>query len=190
MIAAAVTNGSNTTEQFFYYDETDRNAGKTASGRLSVRLPLPFSLELGASGSYGAQDRTTSVEHPMWFVGFDLMAHAGPVDVMAQWLRGRAAGDPTQNVYSLDLHGGGYVEVHAMLTPSLGLLGSVGFRSADITLPTQRAYVSRNWRGTAGVRWVLDTWAVLKAEYLHNGEYGDVPSIPDDVFTSSLVLSF
>jgi hypothetical protein len=189
-IAAAATNGSNTTEQFFFYDETDSNAGKTVSGRLSVRLPLPFSLELGASGSYGPQDRTTSVQHPMWFYGFDLLARAGPVDVLAQWLKGAAAGDPTQNVYSLALHGGGYVEVHAMLTPSWGLLGSLGYRSADITLPTQRAYVSRNWRGTVGVRLVLDTWATLKAEYLRNGEYGNVPSIPDDVFTSSLVLSY
>lgn len=190
VIAAALTNGSNTTEEFFFYDETDRNAWKTASGRLSARLPLPFSLELGASGSYGAQDRTTSDQHRMWFVGIDLLAHAGPVDVMAQWLKGGAPGDGAQNAYALALHGGGYVEVHAMLTPSWGLLGSVGYRSADITLPMQRAYPSRNWRGTVGVRWVIDTWAVLKAEYLHNGEYGDVPSIPDDVFTTSLVLTY
>ena len=189
-LAAAVTNGSNTTEQFFYYDETDRNAAKTASGRLSIKPPLPFSLELGISGSYGAQDRTTSTEHAMWFWGPDLMAHAGPVDVQAQWLKGGAAGDPTQNVYSLALHGGGYVEVHAMVTPTLGLLGALGYRSADITLPTERAYPSRNWRGTAGVRVVMDTWAVLKAEYLHNAEHGGLPTVPDDVFTSSLVLSY
>jgi hypothetical protein len=190
VIAAALTNGSNTTEQFFYYDETDRNAGKTASGRLSVRLPLPFWLELGLSGSYGDQDRTTSVQHAMWFWGPDLIAHAGPVDLQAQWLKGAAAGDPTQNVYSLALHGGGYVEARAMLTSSWGVLASAGYRSADITLPPQRAYVSRSWRATLGVRWVIDTWAVLKAEYIHNGEYGDVPSIPDDVFTTSLILSY
>jgi len=190
VIAAALTNGSNTTEQFFFYDETARHAWKTGSARLSVRLPLPFTLELGASGSYGAQDRTSSDQHRMWFAGIDLQAHVGPVDVLAQWLTGRAPGDVTENAYSLDLHGGGYVEVHAMLTSSWGVLGSVGYRSADITLPTTRAYPSRNWRGTVGVRWMIDTWAILKAEYLHNGEYGDVPTIPDDVFTSSLVLTY
>ena len=41
VIAAAVTNGSSTTEQFHFYDEMDSNAGKTASGRLSVRPLLP-----------------------------------------------------------------------------------------------------------------------------------------------------
>jgi hypothetical protein len=189
-VAAAVTNGSNTTEQFFFYDETDRNAAPTGSARLSVRLPLPFLLELGASGSYGPQDRTTSVAHPMWFVGPDLILRAGPVDAQAQWLKGRAAGDPTQDVYALALHGGGYVEVHAMATSSLGFLGRIEYRSADITLPPQRAYPSRSWRGTLGMRFVMETWAVLKAEYLHNGEYGDVPSVSDDVVTSSLVLSY
>ena len=29
---------------------------------------------------------------------------------------------------------------------------------------------------------------VLKAEYLHNGEYGGIPQIPNDVFTSSIVF--
>ena len=57
VLAAALTNGSNTVEMWHFYDEIDSNAGKTASGRLSVRLPLPFWLELGASGSYGPQDR-------------------------------------------------------------------------------------------------------------------------------------
>ena len=51
VLAAAVTNGSNTTEQFHFYDETDSNAGKTGSARVAVRPPLPVRLELGASGS-------------------------------------------------------------------------------------------------------------------------------------------
>jgi hypothetical protein len=189
-VAVALTNGSNTTEQFFFYDETDRNLGKTVSGRLSIHPPLPFFLELGGSGSYGAQDRVTNSEHPMWFAGPDLMASIGPVDLLAQWLTGHSAGDAAQDAYALALHGGGYVELHAMVTSWLGLLGRMEYRSADITLPPQRAYVSRNWRATAGARWVIETWAVLKAEYLHNAEYGAVRAIPDDVFTSSLVLTF
>ena len=40
VLAVALTNGSNTTEQFHFYDELDSNAGKTGSARLSIKLPL------------------------------------------------------------------------------------------------------------------------------------------------------
>jgi opacity protein-like surface antigen len=46
------------------------------------------------------------------------------------------------------------------------------------------------WRATGGVRFTPSEHVTLKAEYLHNGEYGGIPSIPDDVFTSSLILWF
>ena len=190
VIAAAVTNGSNTTEQFHFYDEVDSNAGKTGSARLSVRLPLPFSLEVGFSGSYGPQDRTTTNTHPMWFFGPDLLADIGPVALKAQWLRGRAAGDPTQDVYQLDLHGGGYLEADVMATGSFGLLGRIEYRDAFVALDPSRAYVTKSWRATAGVRWVATRWATLKAEYLYNGEYGAVPHVRNNVATSSLVLSY
>ena len=77
MLAVALTNGSNTTEQFHFYDEIDSNAGKTGSGRLAIRLPL-LSIEIGASGSDGPQDRATDTAHPMWFYGFDLLGALGP----------------------------------------------------------------------------------------------------------------
>lgn len=187
VVAAAVTNGSNTTEQFHFYDEVDSNSGKTVSGRLAVRLP--FLTDVGLSGSYGPQDRATNNAHPMWFWGPDLMGHYGPVEVKAQWLKGHSDGDPTGDVYGLDLHGGGYLELDAMLSASWGILGRAEYRDAFIWLGTERAYITKSWRGTAGLRWVLTARAVVKAEYLRNGEYGKVPSIPNDVFTSSLVLS-
>jgi hypothetical protein len=37
---------------------------------------------------------------------------------------------------------------------------------------------------------VLNEHVVLKAEYLFNGEFGGIPSIPNDIFTSSLVATF
>ena len=190
ILAAALTNGSNTTEQFHFYDETDSNSGKTGSARVAVRLPLPFPVEIGASGSYGAQDRTTSNRHPMWFFGPDLIAELGPVDVKAAWLKGKAAGDPTQDVYQLDLKGGGYLEADAVLTPTIGILGRIEYRDAFVALGSDRAYITKSWRATAGVRLVLASWAIAKAEYLHNGEYDGLPSVRNDVFTSSLVLSY
>jgi hypothetical protein len=190
VLSAAVTNGSNTIEMWHFYDEIDSNAGKTGSARLSVRLPLPFWLELGASGSYGPQDRATDTAHPMWFVGGDMLAHiGGHVDLKAEYLHGAADGEASQGVYGLRLHGGGYFEADVMLSSSFGLVGRGEYRDALVWLGTERAYLTKSWRATGGVRWVLSTRAVLKAEYLHNGEYGGIPQIPDDVFTSSLVLS-
>jgi hypothetical protein len=188
VLAIALTNGSNTTEQFHFYDEIDSNAGKTGSGRLAIRLPL--SIEIGASGSIGPQDRATDTAHLMWFYGFDLMAHWGPVDVKGQWMKGHSDGEAAQSVYGLDLHQGAYLEVDAMLTSSFGVLGRGEFRDAFVWLSDQRAYVTKSWRATGGVRWVLTTRAVLKAEYLHNGEYDGVPNIANDIFTSSLVMGF
>ena len=190
VIAAAITNGSNTTEQFHFYDEVDSNAGKTGSARLSARLPLPFSVEVGFSGSYGPQDRTTTNTHPMWFFGPDLLADVGPVALKAQWLRGRSAGDATQDVYQLDLHGGGYLEADVMATGAFGLLGRIEYRDAFVALDPSRAYLTKSWRATGGVRWVATRWAALKAEYLYNGEYGAVPHVRNNVATSSLVLSY
>jgi hypothetical protein len=188
VVAAALTNGSNTTEQFHFYDEIDSNAGKTMSGRIGIRLPL--SLEIGASGSAGPQDRATDTNFWMWFYGFDLMAHWGPVELKGQWMKGHAAGEASQNVYGLDLHQGAYLEMDAMLTSSFGVLGRGEFRDAFVWFSNQRAYLTKSWRATVGLRWVLTTRAVVKAEYLRNGEYGGIPAVKNDVLTSSLVMGF
>jgi hypothetical protein len=190
VIAAALTNGSNTTEQFHFYDEIDSNAGKTASARVSARAPIPVPVEVGFSGSYGAQDRTTSNQHAMWFFGPDLLAEIGGVDIKAEWLKGAAAGDPAQGAYQLHLAGGGFLEADAMLTPSWGVLGRIEYRDAFVALATDRAYVTKSWRATVGGRWVMSQWATLRAEVLHNGEYGRIPRVRNDVFTSSIVLSY
>jgi hypothetical protein len=190
VVAAALTNGSNTVESFHFYDETDSNAGKTLSGRLSARLPLPDGLELGVSGSWGAQDRSLTSTQAMWFVGPDLLGHFGPLDLKAQWLMGHSPGDEVNDAYGLDLHGGGYLEADCMFGPSFGALGRIEYRNAFVWLGSERAYLTRSWRATIGARWVWSNRAILRAEYLHNGEYGGVPGIRNDVFTSSLVISY
>jgi hypothetical protein len=190
IVAAALTNGSNTTEQFHFYDELDSNAAKTGSARLALQIPLPWPVEIGVSGSYGAQDRTTSNEHAMWFFGPDLIADVGFVAVKAQWLKGHAAGDPVAGAFQLDLRQGGYLELNATVGPGLGLLGRMEYRDAFVALGPDRAYVTKSWRATVGGRWVMSSWAALKAEYLRNGEYGRIPNVRNDVFTSSVVLSY
>jgi hypothetical protein len=196
IVAAAVTNGSNTTEQFHFYEEIDRAAGKTASGRLALRPPpLSFlEVEVGASGSYGAQDRATNSREPMWFVGLDMLARIATLDLKAQWLRGGSKGWGRE-VYGLDLRNGGYLELDWMLTSAIGLIGRGEFRDALVWLGdpsadmgANRAYLTKSWRATGGARVVFSDRVVLKAEYLRNGEYGGIPGIRNDVFTSSLVF--
>jgi hypothetical protein len=206
VVAGALTNGSSTTEQFHFYDEVDSNAGKTASGRLSFK-PLPMlDLEIGVSGEYGAQDKALDSIGKLWFWGVDLLGHIGPVDVKAQYLRGHGDGespdriyDPNHRPYGLDLNNGGYLEVDWMVTPIVGVYGRGDLRDAlvwlgnpDSTTNTgaDRIYITKSWRATGGVRAVINEHIVLKAEYLHNGEYGRIPQIANDVFTSSLLLIY
>jgi len=195
VLAAAVTNGSNTTEQFHFYDEIDTNIGKTASGRLALRPPLPIETEVGFSGSYGAQDRAKDSSGAMWFFGIDLQMHTGRVDLKGQVLTGAAPGAPIDDVYGLKLHKGGYLELDWMLTPVIGVIGRGEFRDAFVWLGdpnapggANRAYLTKSWRGTGGLRFAFSDRIVLKAEYLHNGEYGGIPQIKNDVFTTSLLL--
>ncbi|HXU65265.1 MAG TPA: hypothetical protein VN962_26380 [Polyangia bacterium] len=203
VLAAAVTNGSSTTEQFHFYDEIDSNAGKTVSGRVSVRPLSTLDLEIGLSGEWGPQDHALDSTHYLWFAGVDLLAHLGPLDVKAQYLKGGAPGqigvppDPNHQPYGLKLHNGAYLELDWMATPVLGFLARGEVRDADVWLGDpnsstrgERLYITRQWRVTGGVRVVVNQHIAAKAEYLHNGEYGSIPQIADDVFTSSLVLSY
>jgi hypothetical protein len=203
VFAAALTNGSSGIESFHFYDELDSNAGKTASGRLQLSLPLPFQLDLGVSGEYGAQDHAADSRHPAWFVGADLQLGFRRFQLKAEWLRGGADGeigtvsDGTKRVYGLRLHNGGYVQAILLATARFGLLVRGDLRDAlvwlgdpSLTEGADRLYVTKSWRLTAGMRAVITERIIAKAEYLHNGEYGGVPMIRNDVFTTSLVLSY
>jgi hypothetical protein len=191
VLAAAVTNGSFVTEQFFFNQETDSNNFKTLSGRAAVRFPiLGGTVEVGPSGSWGTQDTTPDNGPKMWFVGVDAELALPRLDLKAQWLKGKAPGDPDTMSYTLDLKQGGYVEADVLVTPLIGVLGRAEFRDADMTLGQERFYITRNWRATGGLRLSISPNAILKAEYSHNGEYGGTPSIPDDVVTTSAVMAF
>jgi hypothetical protein len=200
VLAAAVTNGSNTTEQFHFYSELDTNAAKTVSGRLSVHPPLPLDFEVGVSGAYGAQDRAPDSKGAMWFWGVDLQAHVLSIDLKVQYLRGAApgatlGGSLDSDLYGLKLHGGGYAELDWMITPLIGVIGRGEFRDALVwqgdpsaDVGANRLYLTKSWRATGGVRLAFSDRIVLKAEFLHNGEYGGIPQIKNDVVTTSLLL--
>jgi hypothetical protein len=193
ILAAAATNGSFGSEQFHFFNEVDTNSFKTLSGRASLRQALGSgAIEVGGSMSWGRQDGTNDDGdgNKMWFAGIDAEIEISRVTLKGQFLRGKAPGDEVNMIYSLDLKNGGYVEANVILTPIIGVLGRVEFRDAEVQQGTDRLYITKNWRSTAGLRLIFNPRAVLKAEYSHNGEYGDTPSIPNDVITTSAVMAF
>ena len=198
VLAGSVTNGSSTTEQFHFYNEIDKNNGKTLNGRLAIHAPLGdlidampgHSLEIGLSGSWGPQDRATDDEGAMWFVGVDLQYRTTDFALKAQWMRGQAPGKADELVWGLDLGDSGYVEIDYMVLPYLGFLARAGLRDAIVTLANERLYLTKSMRFTGGIRAVVNSHMALKAEYLHNREFGGIMQFDNDVVTSSLVLSY
>lgn len=198
ILAASGTNGSATTEQFHFYDEVDSNSGKTVNGRLALNVPigrlidaLPgHELEVGFSGSWGPQDRATNNDDAMWFIGADLTYRTASFQLKGQWMRGEAPGHPAERVWGLDLKDSGYVEIDWMFLPYLGAMVRGGLRDAVVELTTERLYITKSIRITGGLRAVFNPHIALKVEYLHNREFGDIEQFDNDIFTSSLVLSY
>jgi hypothetical protein len=194
ILAAALTNGSFGTELFHFNDEIDSNDWKMLSGRAGLKLPLFVGdLEIGFSGQRGTQDRGLDGSGSQWLIGADALLEGTRYSLEAQWLRGKVPGDPVNRAYGLDLRHGAYLQGTLLVTPWLGLLGRAELRDAEVWLgaePVERLYITRSWRATAGLRLVLSALMTAKIEYLHNGEYGDVPGIDNDVLTSSFVISY
>ncbi len=190
--ALSLTNGSSSVERFHFYNEIDTNAAKTVSGRLSVRPPLfGFgNLEIGLSGLYGAQDNALSSNKYSSLWGLDMIYELHRFTLKGQFLKGAQPGLPSDNVYSLKLHGGGYLEGNYMILPWLGVLLRAEARNAVVTLGDERAYITKSWRWVTGARVVFNQHLVFKAEYVHNGEYGRIPKIANDVFTTSFLAMF
>jgi len=191
IVSAALTNGSFGTEQFHFNREVDTNTFKTVSGRVAVRIPIgDGAFEAGPSGSWGTQDGVPDGGRAMWFWGVDAELDLGRLDIKAQFLTGKAPGEAVSMTYALDLKKSGYVEANMILTPLIGILGRAEFRDAEVSEAMSRLYITKNWRATAGFRLLFSPHAIVKVEASHNGEYGGVPSVPDDLITTSAVIAF
>lgn len=194
-VNVAVTNGTSFVEMFPFYGEIDRNNAKTASGRVSYRIPLGVGLELGASGAYGAQDLQTDDSVAQWHYGFD--AHLDWKDILltGEFVQGRAPGATV----------GG--EARCGMAPCLkykGAYGQLGYRLTNWLTPYVRVdwrdalhengasfvYVSELMRFTPGLHFELGTNVIIKAEYSLNRELGRIPQFPNDVVTSALVVKY
>jgi hypothetical protein len=195
ILAAAVTNNSSVIEPFHFYNEIDKNRGKTLNGRAAISIPVgqlwrnDDRLELGASGEWGPQDRATNNDGKMWFLGGDLQMLGTNYALKAQVMRGASPGLPEQGVWKLDLNTSGYAMFEWMFLPQLGFLVRGEVRDAIVSLGTERIYVTKQARGTVGLRLVVNQHVFMKVEYLHNREYGGIGEFDNNIFTSSLVLA-
>lgn len=190
VVAAALTNGSSSTEQFHFSSETDTNLGKTVSGRVSGRFSAAGEWEAGVSGEYGSQPRARDNAGMMYLWGVDARYQGGPLVLKAQFLRGFSPGSEVDRVYGLKLRSSGYLEANYLVTPMFGALLRAELRDAFVHLTDERAYLTKGWRATVGGRVAFSEHVILKAEYLFNGEYGGIPSIPNDLFSSSLLVTY
>ncbi len=198
-VNVAVTNGSSFSEQFSFYNEVDRNQMKTGSGRLHV-APIR-GLELGVSGSWGAQDLQTEDDIRQWLYGVDFHYHRHDLVLRAEFVQGRAKGKTTLPADPRD-----YVKPcnEVACLQFKGAYGLVGYRLTNILMPyvrvdwrdalhrkgTSFVYISELARLTPGLRLALTPNLVLKAEYTLNVELGRLPQLPNNLFTSSLVISY
>lgn len=197
IVAGSATNNSSGTEQFHFQSEIDKNSGKTLNGRLALSIPVgkfmggrPDRLEFGGSGEWGSQDWATDNAGKMWFIGGDLQYLATNFAVKAQVIKGKAPGTSDGVAWQLDLHTSGYVEFNWQVIPQFGFLLRAEQRDAFVGQGMVRAYLTKERRYTGGVRFVFNPNMMLKAEYLHNREYGGISEFRNDIFTSSLVLAY
>jgi hypothetical protein len=198
VLAGSVTNGSSVTEQFFFSREVAQHWGKTLNGRAALSIPVGDlarfiagdRLELGLSGEWGPQDAAADNKGDIKFVGVDVQYLGTGFALKAQAMRGGAPGRDLDNAFGLQLHKSGYVEMDWQLLARLGVMLRAEARDAVVTLGTERAYITKSARFTGGLRVVLSSNIVAKAEYLNNREFGGIRQFKNDVFTSSLVLAY
>jgi hypothetical protein len=195
VLNVAVTNGSSFTEGFAFHNEVDTNNFKTVSGRVSYSLPSIRELELGVSGSFGAQDNQTNEQVYQWMYGADVHFHRQNFVFRGELIKGRAKGETDPGAERCGL------------TPCIefkGAYGLVGYRVTNIVMPYVRVdwrdalhqngasfvYLSELWRTTPGIRLTLTANVTIKAEYTVNRELGRIPQFANDVFTSALVVKY
>ena len=196
-VSLALTNGSSQVEFFPFSNEVDFNLAKTVSAR--VKVQLPFGLELSASGALGSQDRQRDDTVLQWHVGGAAQLLVGDLRVAGEVVRGAASGKDGTSANGVPVRCGqapclDYLGAYLLVSYRLwGLVRPyvrVDWRRATMVSGLQWAYESHGLRATGGVRLDLTANLVLKAEYTFNRELPPLRDFPDDVFTSSFLVSF
>ncbi len=191
VIAAAALNGSSFIETMNFSDDVDRNDVKTGSGRVSFDIPLwtGAHLDVGLSGEFGVQGRQTDGSIPQWQWGFDAFFEWKRIELRGEFVRGIAAGGGVDDADGLDFRAW-FIEAFVRVFPWAGLLARYEQRHAVHLKGLEFVYLINVHRVVAGLR--IDPFAnvAIKLEYVGNFELDPLPQFPNDVFTSSLVISF
>jgi len=192
-IGAAITNGSSELETFPFSNETDFNFFKSVSGRIVGRFPVLDGLEVVLNAAGGAQDRQRDDSVFQWHVGGGLRLDWGRVSFQGEYVMGRAVGKD-QGAVSCGLapcifYKGAYGLVGVRVAWYFVPYVRVDWREARLRGGTDYAYDSNVLRATAGLRFEPNSRIAVKAEYTFNRELAFF-DFPDDVFTTSFVVSY
>src|SRR5581483_1385911 len=191
VIAAALLNGSSMIETMSFSDDVDRNDVKTGSGRISYDVPLPFGahLDVGLSGEIGAQGRQTDNSIIEWQWGFDAFFEWKRLELSGEFVRGIAPGGGVDNADYLNFRSWN-IQAFFRIFSWVGVLARYEQRHAIQEQYPNFAYLIAIQRVVVGVRFDPFSMLAIKLEYVGNYELDPLPQFPNDVFTSSVVLSF
>lgn len=192
IFALSLTNGSSFTENFSFSNEIDSNNFKTVMGRLSYVIPVGAGLEIGSSGSVGAQDFQPKDLVIQKQYGFDLRLEVKGVELTGEYVQGKVDGETEPGGVACGIapclefktaYGLLAYRVLTWLMP----YARVDWRKAHHQNGASFVYNSNTLRITPGFRFEVGTNVIIKLEYTVNRELGRIPGIRNDVFTSSLV---
>jgi hypothetical protein len=193
IINVAITNGSHFHEGFDFASETDTNNMKTGAGRVSYLIAKK--VEVGVSGAWGAQDFQPSNDVHQWHYGADVHVDWKDFELTAEYVKGKAKGKTTPGQPKCDAapcidYEGAYGLVAYRVTNTFVPYARVDWRDAYHYSGASFVYISPLMRATLGLRAEIGTRAIAKLEATKNLELEGLPTIPNDVVTSSLVIKY
>ncbi|MBL8951504.1 MAG: hypothetical protein JNK82_12040 [Myxococcaceae bacterium] len=175
------------------------------SGRLGYELNLKaVQAKLGFSGLIGPRNDTRDVRSKQWAYGADARITAFGLTVSGELIHLvdeapegaqralKQTGLGLGELITAFQVSGGYVQLqYAVPLTTDWLTGLALYGRYDRRNATFRGFSTvETERFTAGLRIELFAMLAIKAEGLFNRELGSVPTVPNDVFTSSVVFTW
>jgi hypothetical protein len=157
-------------------------------------LPVGQSLEVGVSGAIGPQDKQPDLGIAQWHVGADArLIDLGGFDATAEVVHGIQQGKTTSlapcNAAPCLDYTGAYLLVDRRVNDWLTPYVRIDWRDAVHKNGAVFVYESHVIRATLGAHFELTNRIIAKIEYTFVREIDNIPDFPDDVLTSSVVVT-
>lgn len=196
-VLVGVTNGSNQLELQPWGAESGFNLSPMLSGRVGVLLPFKKGVELSVNGAVGVQDRQSDPTVWQFHAGASARVDLSTIFFTAEGGFGRAAGKTglinevpvACAVASCLLYRSAYLLAGWRAALWLVPYARIDWRSGTMQAGREWFYESQRVRVTAGLKVEPVRRLTIKAEYTVNRELVG-PDFPDDVFTTSLIVSY